>query len=95
MNEAGTELASAGSARDFRRGVLAASILLAPLLLVPGTIFNPAIGGIGAGAANIAANAAANTTGNQIHLTTYVLGAVYEKYAPLIQRTTSSRPSEG
>jgi len=60
-------------ARALRRGVFAASILLAPLILIPGTIFNPAIGGIGNGAANIAANAAANPLTNQLHVATYVL----------------------
>jgi hypothetical protein len=40
---------------------------------VPGTIFNPALGGIGNGAANIAANAAANPLTNQLHVATYVL----------------------
>ena len=60
-------------ARALRRGVFAASILLAPLVLIPGTIFNPAIGGIGNGAANIAANAAANPLTNQLHVATYVL----------------------
>jgi hypothetical protein len=42
-------------------------------VLIPGTIYNPAIGGIGNGAANIAANAAANPFTNQLHVTTYVL----------------------
>src|SRR4030088_1364847 len=60
-------------ARALRRGVFAASILLAPLVLIPGTIFNPAIGGIGNGAANIAANAAANPLIYQLHVATYVL----------------------
>jgi hypothetical protein len=60
-------------ARALRRGVFAASILLAPLVLIPGTIVNPAIGGIGNGAANIAANAAANPLTNQLHVATYVL----------------------
>ena len=54
----GAPTASATSSRmraEFvRRTVYAASILLAPLVFIPGTIFNPAIGGIGAGAANIA-----------------------------------------
>src|ERR1700716_329159 len=60
-------------ARALRRVFFAASILLAPLVLIPGTIFNPAIGGIGNGAANIAANAAANPLTNQLHVATYVL----------------------
>jgi hypothetical protein len=62
-----------GGARGLRRGVFAASILLAPLVLVPGTIFNPAIGGIANGAANIAANGVANPLTNQLHVATYVL----------------------
>ena len=48
-------------------------MLLAPALLIPGTLFNPAVGGIGAGAANIAANAAADPTTNQLHIAVYVL----------------------
>jgi hypothetical protein len=48
-------------------------MLLAPLLLVPGTLLNPAVGGIGAGAANIAANAAADPATNQAHIAIYVL----------------------
>lgn len=56
-----------------RKAGFAAAIVLAPLVLIPGTIFNPAIGGIGAGAANIAANAAANPVTNQIHVYAYVL----------------------
>ena len=61
------------SAATFRKAGFAAAIVVAPLLLVPGTIFNPAIGGIGAGAANIAANAAATPVTNQIHVYAYVL----------------------
>ena len=61
------------AAHKFTRAIFAASILLAPLVLVPGTIFNPAVGGIGAGAANIAANAAADPVTNQLHLATYIL----------------------
>ncbi len=57
----------------FRKAGFAAAILLAPLILIPGTIFNPAIGGIGAGAANVAANAAANPKTNQIHVYAYVV----------------------
>lgn len=56
-----------------RRGAFAAAILLAPIVLIPGTIFNPAIGGIGAGAANLAANASANPATNQAHVYAYVL----------------------
>lgn len=56
-----------------RRAVFAAAIVLAPLVLVPGTIFNPAIGGIGAGAANIAANAAADPLTNQVHVISYLV----------------------
>ena len=61
------------SAQAFRRAGFAAAIVLAPLVLIPGTVFNPAIGGIGAGAANIAANAAANPVTNQIHVDAYVV----------------------
>ncbi|MDR0359816.1 MAG: hypothetical protein LBJ87_10210 [bacterium] len=61
------------SAATFRKAGFAAAIVVAPLLLIPGTIFNPAIGGIGAGAANLAANAAANPVTNQIHVYAYVL----------------------
>jgi len=57
----------------FRHAVYAATMLLAPVLLIPGTLFNPAVGGIGAGAANIAANAAADPTTNQLHIAVYVL----------------------
>ena len=56
-----------------RRAGFAAAILLAPIVLVPGTIFNPAIGGIGRGAANLAANAAASPVLNQVHVAAYVL----------------------
>ena len=69
MSQAPTDHA----ARTFRRAVFAASIMLAPLVLIPGTLFNPAVGGIGAGAANIAANTAADPVTNQLHLATYVL----------------------
>jgi len=59
--------------RAVRPAVYAASMLLAPLLLLPGTLLNPAVGGIGAGAKNIAANMAADPTTNQLHLAIYVL----------------------
>ncbi|MBO0745627.1 MAG: hypothetical protein J2P43_11435 [Candidatus Dormibacteraeota bacterium] len=61
------------SAARCRKAGFAAAIVLAPLVLIPGTIFNPAIGGIGAGAANIAANAAANPVTNQLHVYAYVV----------------------
>jgi hypothetical protein len=48
-------------------------MLLAPILLIPGTLFNPAVGGIGAGAANIAANAAADPGTNELHVAVYVV----------------------
>lgn len=48
-------------------------MVLAPALLFPGTLLNPAVGGIGAGAKNIAANAAADPTANQLHIAIYVL----------------------
>ena len=63
----------ASRAAALRRSGFAAAILLAPLVFVPGTIFNPAIGGIGAGAVNLAANAAASTLTNQLHIAAYVL----------------------
>lgn len=56
-----------------RRVGFAAAIALAPLAFIPGTIFNPAIGGIGKGAANIAVNVAANPFTNQLHVAAYVL----------------------
>lgn len=56
-----------------RRAGFATAILIAPFALIPGTIFNPAIGGIGKGAANIAANAATNPVTNLIHVYAYVL----------------------
>src|SRR3977135_2540657 len=71
--QASAELPSDHGPLALRRTVFAASILLAPLLLVPGTIFNPGIGGIGNGAANLAANAGASTITNQLHVATYVL----------------------
>ena len=64
---------SALRARVFRHRVYALAAILAPVLLIPGTLLNPAVGGIGAGAANIAANAAANPSTNQLHIAIYVL----------------------
>jgi hypothetical protein len=61
------------SARAFRWRVYAVAAVLAPVLLVPGTLFNPAVGGVGAGAANIAANGTADQFTNQIHIAIYVL----------------------
>jgi hypothetical protein len=63
----------ATGARRLRQAVYAATIVLAPLALIPGTIFNPGIGGIGQGAANIAANATADSLTNDIHVAIYVL----------------------
>lgn len=54
-----------------RRAGFATAIVLAPIVLIPGTNFNPAIGGIGKGVANIAANAAANPLTNQAHVSAY------------------------
>jgi hypothetical protein len=51
--------------------VYATAVLLAPILLLFGTLLNPAVGGIAAGAANIAANATADPTTNQLHLALY------------------------
>jgi hypothetical protein len=48
-------------------------MLMAPVLLLPGTLLNPAVGGIGAGAANIAANVAADPSTNQLHIAIYVV----------------------
>jgi hypothetical protein len=73
VSRAPVGLASETGARAFRKTVFVASILLAPVVLIPGTIFNPAVGGIGAGAANIAANVAADPTTNQLHIAVYVL----------------------
>lgn len=69
----GSEIPGQLSAATFRKAGFAAAIVLAPLVLIPGTVFNPAIGGIGAGAANIAANAAANPVTNLIHVYAYVV----------------------
>jgi hypothetical protein len=68
-----TEPHSAHAARALRHAVYAASMVLAPALLFPGTLLNPAVGGIGAGAKNIVANAAADPTTNQLHIAIYVL----------------------
>ncbi len=61
------------AARTFRHAVYAVSMLLAPVLLIPGTLLNPAVGGIGAGAKNIAANVAADPVTNQLHIAIYAL----------------------
>jgi hypothetical protein len=63
----------AAGARRLRQAVYAAAVVLAPLALIPGTIFNPGIGGIGQGAANITANAAADNLTNGLHVAIYVL----------------------
>jgi len=68
-----SELSSDSAPRVLRHAVYAAAILLAPILLLPGTFLNPAVGGIGAGAANIAANAAADPTSNQLHIAIYLV----------------------
>ncbi len=64
---------TAAAPRALRHAAYAATMLLAPILLLPGTLLNPAVGGIGAGAANIAANAAADPTTNQLHIAIYVV----------------------
>ena len=64
---------TAAAPRAVRHAVYAATMLLAPVLLLPGTVLNPAVGGIGAGAANITANAAADPTTNQLHIALYVV----------------------
>ena len=48
-------------------------MVLAPIFLLLGTLLNPAVGGIAAGAANIAANATADPTTNQLHLAFYAV----------------------
>jgi hypothetical protein len=68
-----TDRPSAERARLFRHRAYAVAAVLAPALLVPGTLFNPAVGGVGAGAANIAANAAADSATNQLHIAIYVV----------------------
>jgi hypothetical protein len=73
MAELESALPAGVAARTARHAVFAASIVLAPLLLFPGTLLNPAVGGIGAGAVNIAANAAADPLTNQPHLALYVV----------------------
>ena len=70
---ASTEIPSDRGPYALRRAVFAASIVLAPLVLVPGTLFNPGIGGIGNATANLAANAAASPFTNQLHVAAYVL----------------------
>ncbi|MBO0743420.1 MAG: hypothetical protein J2P43_00250 [Candidatus Dormibacteraeota bacterium] len=72
-NGSGSRTRDRLSAATFRKAGFAVAIVVAPLVLIPGTIFNPAIGGIGAGAANIAANAAANPLTNEIHVYAYVV----------------------
>ena len=72
-NGSGSRTRDGMSPARFRKAGFAAAIVLAPLVLIPGTIFNPAIGGIGSGAANIAANAAANPVTNQLHVYAYVV----------------------
>src|SRR5438552_9658126 len=57
--------------RALRHSVYATAMLLAPIFLLLGTLLNPAVGGIAAGAANIAANATADPTANQLHLAFY------------------------
>ena len=73
MSRTRSELPSGSAARVLRHAVYAAAMLLAPILLLPGTFLNPAVGGIGAGAANIAANAAADPTSNQLHIAIYLV----------------------
>ena len=68
-----SQQSSTDAARTFRGRAYALSTILAAALLVPGTLLNPAVGGIGAGAANIAANAAADPTSNQLHIAIYVV----------------------
>lgn len=53
------------------RAVFAASIVLVPLLLFVGNLFNPATGGVGQGASAIAQNAAADPATNELHLAAF------------------------
>ncbi len=55
-----------------QRALLAVAIVLAPLLLIPATILEPAQGGIGDGARAVALNAAADPAANQFHLVLFV-----------------------
>ena len=73
MSRTRSELPSDSAPRAFRHAVYAVTMLLAPILLLPGTVLNPAVGGIGAGAANIAANAAADPASNQLHIALYLV----------------------
>ncbi len=71
MRTIDTGLSSASAARTARHAVYAGSMLLAPILLLASTPLNPAVGGIGAGALNIAANMAADPVSNQLHIVLY------------------------
>jgi hypothetical protein len=71
MRTIDTGLSSASAARTARHAVYAGSMLLAPILLLASTPLNPAVGGIGAGALNIAANMAADPVSNQLHIALY------------------------
>ncbi len=73
MSRTRSEFPSGSAPRVLRHAVYAAAMLLAPILLLPGTFLNPAVGGIGAAAANIAANAAADPTSNQVHIAIYLV----------------------
>jgi hypothetical protein len=66
-------ISSALQARSVRHAVYAASIILAPIAVLGGSRLNPAIGGIGAGAANVAANVAADPATNQLHVALYAV----------------------
>jgi hypothetical protein len=59
-------------ARAVRHAAYAVALVASPLLLFVGTLLNPAVGGIGAGATNIARNAAANPALNQVHIGLYL-----------------------
>jgi hypothetical protein len=72
MSNQRIEATTAGAARAFRHAVYSIAIVLGPILLIPGTQLNPAVGGIGAGSQNIAANVAADPTLNQVHIAIYV-----------------------
>jgi hypothetical protein len=66
-------ISSASRARTMRHALYAVSILLAPLTVLAGSRLNPAIGGIGAGAANIAANVTADAATNELHVVLYAI----------------------
>lgn len=63
----------AASASSVRRATFALAIVAAPLLLTAGTALSPFIGGLGQGGAAMAANLAADSLANQLHLAVFVI----------------------